>query len=87
MHYDKKGLADKALGGDDDAMGMLVLISPSESMGDMSEDEYAKHVSSCDQEAPEEDVTKVMQLLLDAGLPEEQAMSVASGVFETLGYY
>lgn len=87
MKYSKRDLAQKAIDGDEDAMGMLILVSPSEEMGDMDADSYAKHVSSCPDETPEEDVGAVVNLLIDAGLDEDHAITVSSGIFSALGYY
>ena len=87
MKYNKKELATKAMAGDEEAMGMLILVSPSKEMGDMSCDDYAKHVSEGEDQSPEEDVGAVMDILLGAGLDEDQAMDIGSGIFEALGYY
>ena len=88
MKLNKKDLAAKAVSGDEESMGLLLLVSPSEEIPDgMSPEDYAEQVSCGPDETPEEDVGAVMNLLIDAGLPEEQAMSVGSGIFEALGYY
>ena len=87
MKYNKKELAKKAVSGDEEAMGMLILLSPSEEMGSMGCEDYAKHVDEAPDEAPEEDVTAVVNLLIDSGLEEDHAISVSSGIFSALGYY
>ena len=84
---DKKELANKAMNGDEEAMGLLILVSPSDEMGDMSEGDFAKHVAGDEYETPEDDVNKVMGLLMTAGHPENEAMEIASGIFDALGFY
>jgi len=88
MKYDKKELANKAKNGDEESLGLLILISDGEEMGDMSGEDWASHVAEQgDEEQPEEDVTKVVGMLMDAGLPEDEAMNVSSSIFQTLGLY
>ena len=87
MKYNKKELADKAISGDEEAMGLLILVSPSDDMGDMAPEEYAKEMSENPGEMPEEDVGAVVNLLIDAGLEEDHAVTVSSGIFQALGYY
>ncbi|QDP54541.1 MAG: hypothetical protein Unbinned2514contig1000_33 [Prokaryotic dsDNA virus sp.] len=84
MKMNKKELAKKAQTGDEEAIGLLILISDGDEMGEMSPEEYATHVSSESYDEPHEDVGKVMEILTDSGLSEEDAMTACESIFNAL---